>query len=138
MQWHLCFNTWMADERMMLWAQDEDRTATMSLSWAMQLAKYLQHAPGTSSTQLAADRRSRAEALQSSPMSAEAWSRFLETEERIASGAEPSASALKARPAGSITLAHLYQRATELVPRVRGKAPEDYMQIWIGHARQQW
>lgn len=38
----------------------------------------------------------------------------------------------------SITLYHLYHRATELVQRCRGKPSESYSQIWLGFAKQQW
>lgn len=117
------------------YAQDDDRT-TGSLNWVVQLQKYMQfHVP--MSAQLGADRKACVELLQSNPTSAEAWCQFLETEERISAEAPAAgASALKSKSA--VTLANLYHRATELVPRVRGQAPLTYMKLWVGYAKHQW
>lgn len=108
---------------------DGDRT-TGSLSWALQVERYLQasdagapQAPGVNAT-----RRSLLEQLQATPHSAEAWHGFLAHEE----GLLPPALR---QPMG---LLRLYQKATELVPRPKGPVSPAFLSIWLGYARHQW
>lgn len=112
-------------------SMEDDRT-TGSLSWIVQLQRYLALNSAGDAGHLA-ERRSLLEKLQASPCTAESWAGFLMNEEAIlASG--PSGRSSKANP----VLAQLYQRAIELVPRSRGHASEEYMYLWVGHARHLW
>lgn len=83
------------------------------------------------------------EAIQANPASADAWCRFLDKED-AASGASAAAfdaavrSKSSAPSTSGVAVSHLYQRATELVPRVKGEATLSYMKIWIGYARHLW
>lgn len=49
-----------------------------------------------------------------------------------------SASAGAGSGAGSVSLFHLFRRATELVQRTKGRPSEAYIQIWLGYAKHQW
>ncbi|PNH03126.1 hypothetical protein TSOC_010826 [Tetrabaena socialis] len=108
---------------------EDDRT-TGSLSWAVQLQRYLL-AHSSDDAALLAQRKCLLDQLQANPASAQGWAQFLEHEE---------AEGLAAGRGSKVNsgLAQLYQRAIELVPRPRGVAPEAYMRLLVGHARYQW
>ncbi len=112
---------------------EDDRT-TGSLSWIVHLQRYLAlNVNSAGDAALISERRGLLEKLQASPYAAESWASFLMNEEAILA-CGPSGRSSKTNP----VLAQLYQRAIELVPRSRGHASEEYMYLWIGHARHLW
>ena len=115
---------------------EDDRT-TGSLSWALQLQRYLQSHPAAH-PDLLEKRRLLLDGLQQAPNSAEPWTQLLQNEEAIVAAAAAGADGAQRPLRSGSALAPLYQRATELVPRARGQASEAYMQLWVGHARHQW
>jgi len=80
-----------------------------------------------------------ATAVLANPQSAIEWWAFLFCEERAAlktldAESNPSISS----PKDKITLRNLYDWAVRLVPQQGNKSKPAFVNLWLGHARQEW
>lgn len=71
--------------------------------------------------------------LKSQPTAAEAWHAFLSHEEARHGNITGSHT-----DHGGVSLYHLYFWAVHLVPRSKNQNKDEYIQLWLGYARQQW
>ena len=90
---------------------------------------------------MTAHRKQLADAVLENPTSADAWVSFLEQEEcQPTVHGSPTTVTLVGSSSSRcvVTLLHLYQKATELVVRTKGRSAEAYVKLWVGYAKQQW
>ena len=104
------------------------------------LEKYLETTVGASRSETAATAvRNLAEAVCSDPTCADAWWALLHHEECYfeRSGASRG-EYVKRSSTADVILFDLYDWATRLVPQKTNKTKPAFVNIWLGHARQQW
>ena len=73
--------------------------------------------------------------------SADTWWSLLENEEMRMEdiyGSKPSKEVVKRREHETVLLCDLYDWATRVVPQKGNKSKPAFVNIWLGHARQQW
>ena len=104
------------------------------------LEKYLETTVGASRSETASQAvRNLAEAVCSDPTCADAWWALLHHEECYfeRSGASRG-EYVKRSSTADVILFDLYDWATRLVPQKTNKTKPAFVNIWLGHARQQW
>jgi hypothetical protein len=115
-------------------------------SWMTDLDAYLASSACPFPDPAAAARAALVAAVKAAPSSPEPWNALLSSEEAAGAGGLTGAltgglgplSGAGAAGGAVITLYHLYFWATQLVPRARHQAKEEYVTLWMGYARQQW
>lgn len=116
--------------------QQDGKSKRLEVSWERDLNKYVADTNRCQQSLESARLQLAARVLES-PQIAETWWEFLLHEETT----NPEASLSKPgqrTPPGIITLFDLYDWAARLVPQKGNKTKASFVNIWLGHTRQQW
>eukprot|EP00873_Tetraselmis_striata_P044244 jgi/Tetstr1/464508/TSEL_009266.t1 len=105
-------------------------------TWQRDLALYLESgADAGSPPDVRSTRGTLAAGVREAPESAERWAAFLAAEEALLAGCTHPLEAAAAGGRHGVTLLHLYDWATKLVPKRANHRSAAYLTIWLGYAR---